>query len=481
MMGIINKISTSSLRVSLYVLLACGLFIFVFLFFKVGIEIAILWSTLPIAFCFLLLIIKSPDWALLGVFIANYLIMGLTRYVTGIQGGIVMDVFLLLTFALILFRGLEHPIRWKNAKHPFTALTSIWLIYCLILFFHPHTSISTWSAGVRSLAVYSFIFPLLISLLFDEYKHLKTFLYLWSVLTLLAILKALSQKYIGFDTVEKNWLYVLGGAKTHVIYTGIRYFSFFTDAASFGSSMGLSMVVFSICSIYIRNKYLKFYFLLVALGAGYGLTISGTRAAMVIPFIGYFVYLLLSKQWKLLVPGFLVLFLVFAFFKFTYIGNSNMNIFRIRSAFNATEDASFNLRKENQNKMWVFMQNKPFGIGIGKAKRAEPGDYMYQLPTDTSLVYVWVETGVVGLSLFLSLFIFVLIKGTFDIFFRIKDKQLRGFLSAFIAGIAGMLVCSYGNEMLQQFPNGPIIYALMAFVMLGTKFDKKIEENEASV
>lgn len=475
-----GKISFSSPRLCLYGGLLTGLIVFVVLFFKTGIGIALIWSVSPFVFFLLLQTLKKPEWALYGVFVTNYFIMGLTRYVPDIPGGITMDILLFLTFALILFRGLKYPIKWNNIRQPFSAFTLTWLVYCCLLLFHPDTSLSNWLAGVRSLSLYLFVFPLLVFLLFDQYKHLKIFLYIWSVLTLFAILKALMQKYYGFDSVENYWLYVLGGSRTHVIYTGIRYFSFFTDAASFGSSMGLSMVIFSICSFYMKNKYLKIYFLLIALGAGYGLMISGTRAAVVIPFIGFFIYFILSKQWKILVPGLFLLLFVFVFFKYTYIGNGNINIYRMRSAFNASQDASFNVRLENQKKMWVFMQEKPFGIGVGKAKRAEPGDYMYQLPTDTSLVYVWVETGIVGLFLFLFLFLFVLVKGTRDVLFKIKNKQLQGLISACIAGIAGMLACSYGNEMFQQFPNGPIVYTLMAFVMLGTKFDKELEKNETS-
>ena len=150
----------------------------------------------------------------------------------------------------------------------------------------------------------------------------------------------------------------------------------------------------------------------------------------------------------------------------------------MRSAFNITEDASFLVRKQNQEKMRVFMNDHPFGVGIGEAKRAEPGDYLYQLPTDTSLVFVWVETGVVGLSIFLSIFLVTFLKGTYDIWFRIDNRQLRGLLSALLGGVAGMLVSSYGNEMLQQFPNGPIVYMSMAFIFMGPKLDKEISKNE---
>lgn len=140
--------------------------------------------------------------------------------------------------------------------------------------------------GCTGVGGLSFLFPLLTAVLFNRYKHLKLFLIAVSVLTLLAIAKALMQKFIGFDPAEWRWLHE-GGSSTHIIYTGTRYFSFFTDAASFGCAMGFAMVVFSIVAFYVRSKSLRLYFLVVALLAGYGMMISGTRAAMIIPFVGY--------------------------------------------------------------------------------------------------------------------------------------------------------------------------------------------------
>jgi hypothetical protein len=52
---------------------------------------------------------------------------------------------------------------------------------------------------------------------------------------------------------------------------------------------------------------------------------------------------------------------------------------------------------------------------------------------------------------------------------------------ALLAGISGMLVAGYGSEILQQFPNGPIIYAMMAFVMMGNQFDKELSQHETEV
>lgn len=473
-----DKISIFFSRHSISIFLICGLFLFTLLFLKAGIVPAILVSLFPILCYMFSFLLKKPEWALSGVFIINYFIMGLTRYIQSIPGGIVIDLCLLATLFILLFRNLEKPIQWSEGNNTLIILSGVWLIYCLVLIFNPIGKFSNWLAGIRGIAVYFFIFPFLTTLLFNKYKYFKNFLFIWSLLTLLAVFKVIIQKNVGFDETEKYWLYIVGGARTHIIYSGIRYFSFFTDAAAFGCSMGLSFTVFSIYAIYSSKRISQLYYFFISITSGYGMMASGTRAAIFIIIAGYVLFILLSKQWKIIIPGLIIGLSVFFFFRFTYIGQGNTEIRRMRSAFFMEKDESYNVRFVNQDKMKVFMKNHPFGVGIGSAKRAEEGEFMEDLPTDSSLVLIWVETGIVGLLIFLSVFIYVILRGSYDVFFRIKNRELKGSLFAILAGIGGMLVAGYGSEILQQFPNGPIVYALMAFVMMGIKYDKELCENE---
>lgn len=464
----------------LFIVFFLSLAIFTFVLLHFGWLSALIFSFLPLLIYLILQIVDKPLYGFLGIFVVNYFIMGLTRYIIGLPAGIVIDGLLFFTFLITLLHNQKYNISWSNAKNPLTLLTGIWLAYCLLLVFNPETKLNLWAAGVRPMAVYFFFFPFLTALLLNQYKHLKLFLFIWSLLTLLAVTKALVQKFIGFDSAELYWLHVTGGRRTHIIHSGVRYFSFFTDAASFGCNMGLSLVVFFVSGLYVNSRRLRVYFIIVALLAGYAMMISGTRAAIAVPFAGFAFFVILSKQWNIIIPGIVLILLLFVFFKFTYIGHGNTEIRRMRSAFNLTEDASFMVRKHNQEKMRAFMKMHPFGVGVGTAKRAEPGDYLYQLPTDTTLVFVWVETGLVGLIIFLLIFIVTFIKGAYNVWFKINNKQLRGVITALLGGIAGILVSSYGNEMLQQFPNGPIVYMSMAFVFLGAKFDKEISDNESA-
>jgi len=295
-----------------------SLWLFSYLILKIGLLQGLLLSVVPLVLYLMFRLFERPSLAFLNVVVVSYFIIGLTRYIPALPAGIVVDGLLLLTLFIILFRSRDGAIDWTAVRNPLTVMSGIWMIYCILLLFNPETTPSNWAAGIRGLAVYLFFFPLLTALLLNRHKQVKLFLLIWSVLTLLAVAKAFMQKYIGFDAAEKYWLYVMGGSSTHIIYTGVRYFSFFSDAASFGCGMGMSMVFFSLVAFYIRSKPLRFYFIAVALLAGYGMMISGTRAAIAIPFVGYTIFALLSKQWKIIIPGIVLIAFVFVFFNFIF-------------------------------------------------------------------------------------------------------------------------------------------------------------------
>ena len=56
------------------------------------------------------------------------------------------------------------------------------------------------------------------------------------------------QKNHGFSSKDLYFLHVVGGARTHIIWSGIRYFSCFSDAANYGVHAAMSTVTFAIAS-----------------------------------------------------------------------------------------------------------------------------------------------------------------------------------------------------------------------------------------
>lgn len=442
-------------------------------------------ALLPTIFYVLVSILNNPFLAFLWVNILNYFIMGIVRYIPTLQGGIIMDLTITISFIVfILYVRLNNKkIEWKRSVNLLNLSILIWLIYCIAQIFNPESvSVAAWLTGVRGEAVYFFFIVLMTQLICTKYKHMRAYVLIWSILVLLAVLKALMQKFVGFDGAETRWLYVDGFARTHILQTTIRYFSFFTDAANFGSAMGYSMVFFGIVAFIQKSLIEKFYYLLVAMMAGYGMMISGTRTAMVVPFVALFVYILLRKDFKKIIYMSVLLIGGVIFFKYTTILNGNAEIRRMRSAFHPENDPSYLVRIENQQKMKVYMANRYFGVGIGlgggKAKRYAPGAYMSQIATDSWFVMIWVETGIVGLLLHILTLLMILAGGAYILLFKIRDDDLRTYLMAFYAGLTGMIAASYANEIFGQLPNGFTIFTGMAFVYLGPYYDKELSEEK---
>ncbi|MBP1618531.1 MAG: hypothetical protein H6Q14_2358 [Bacteroidetes bacterium] len=458
----------------LVVVVSVGLFLIQSLALGNGVAVASLFALVPLLLSGLYLLFRNPLWTFGLLCLVNFFIQGATRYVNiPLPIGVVFDVFLFLTFIVIVFHGYFHPNKEKKPIPPLYYLMLLWLVYCLLQLFNPESTAANWITTIRGVAVYFVAFPLIVFLLLDKTKYLKRYILFWGILILLAGLKAFVQKNIGLDSAERLWLYTYG-AHTHVIYSGIRYFSFFGDAANFGCHMGLGIVVYSIVALYEKSVKLKIFYWIVVAVATYGMMVSGTRAAMAVPFAGLACFIVIIRQWKLVVAGFIVFVLALFVFNFTTIGNSNDSMRRMRTAFQFEKDASYNLRKENQQKMRAFMGDYPFGLGIGSAKHAEEGHLMDDMATDSSFVFIWVENGIVGVTLYVGLLLLVLGYGCYLVFFKLKQPYIRGVTSAFVSGYAGMLVAGYGNEVFHQFPTGPTLYICMAFIMLSPQFDKEL-------
>ena len=371
-------------------------------------------------------------------------------------------------------------VAWSRAKSGLTLAAVIWTVYCCLELFNPQSgSMTAWASSIRSYAFTFLAVVVLSQIVFTRFKHLQYMLLIWSLLTMVAVGKACIQKFIGFDAAENYWLFVLGGRTTHIIYSGVRYFSIFSDAANFGASMGLSMVVFAISGVYADKMWMRWWFYFVAAAACYGMLISGTRSALAVPFTGFAVFIFLSRHVKVAAGGVLLLIAAFVFLSYTHIGQGNALIRRARSAFN-TNDPSYRLRLENQKKLRVLMKDKPFGAGLGmgggKALQHDPNSEIARIPTDSWFVMVWVETGIVGVLLHISILLYILGRGAWLIFFRLKDKRLRGLTAGLLAGIAGIVVASYANEIFGQIPTGVIMYMSMSFVFLAPSYDRELAE-----
>ena len=236
-----------------------------------------------------------------------------------------------------------------------------------------------------------------------------------------------------------------------------------------------------IMAFYVEERGLRMYYFIVSLLAGYALSLSGTRGAMIVPLGGLVMYILLSKNIRRMVTAGVMLLGIYLFFAHTWIGESNPQIRRMRSAFRPTDDASFNVRLENQKRLAHYMKTRPFGEGLGLAgveNRRFSYRFTTMIPTDSHFVNIWVQFGVVGLCLHLAILLFVIIYSGYLIVFRIRNRELKGMLIAMNCGLFGIMLSAYGNNFFLQYPTGYIVYMCQTFLVLGESYDKELTENK---
>lgn len=464
-----------TLMILLFSLLLVGL-----LLAKMGVMGAGVVIGLIFAAIFMYLIFSYPIIGFYTAIAFNFTMIGLGRYIPGLPVGFTIDGILLLTYLALIMNRFRTRVDWTPAKKDITVLATIWFGYSVFQIINPEAqSFAAWVSG-RGIAFYMFLLVPLVLIFINTSRKLSWFFFIWGVLSILGTIKGIMQLNLGVDFAEQAWLNA-GNHKTHILFGKLRVFSFYSDAGQFGANQAYSAVVAFVYSMSQKKKAHKFFFIFVALMGMYGLVISGTRGAISVPMAGLMTFFVLRKNVKVLSVGVVLLLIVFIFFKFTMIGQGNAQIRRMRSAFDPN-DASLQVRLANQRLLKNYLSSRPFGGGIGhggtKAQKFLPYAFLSQVATDSWYVLIWVEQGIVGLTLHLCILFYVMGKASYMVMFRIRDPILKLKMSALISGMAGVMVASYGNAVLGTMPTALLIYTTMAVVLNSEVFDIPIEEDK---
>ena len=209
---------------------------------------------------------------------------------------------------------------------------------------------------------------------------------------------------------------------------------------------------------------------------------SGTRTGIVCLMAGIMAYVFLSKSFKIAIPV-TILFGLFAFILvFTTIGNGNQQIRRMRSAFDKN-DASANVRSLNQQAMKKYLDEAPWGIGMHIGYRNVPANnkytFMATVPPDSEYVFIWIHTGIIGITTFLICTAIMLLGACRIVLFKIKSPSLRGIGAGFCCAMVSQQLGGYGNQVLMQFPNCLTFYGGLALVYILPLIEKEWIEFEA--
>lgn len=458
-----------------------GLFLIYHFMFKLGHVLALGFALIPISMLIVFIFLRYYHRIFYLLFASHFIFLIVNSFVS-IRLGIITLIINICVVILLVMITYFRKTKWKDSNNGMLWLYLIWGVYCLLELLNPNNVQEAWNLAITYYFVYPVMCAILVPLTIRKISHIEWLLILWSVFILYGAFRGYWQKSHGFSSKELFFLFQEGGASTHIIWSGIRFFSFFTDAANYGAHMAMAILVFSISLFSMKNIYLKIYFVIVILAAIYGMGISGTRSAIAIPLGGLLFYVFLSRNWKGFLASIFVLISLFLFFRFTTIGDGNEYIRKMRSAFTPNKDASYNVRVINRERMKEYMKDKPFGYGLGlggKPQRFKPKELM-PIPPDSWLVNVWTDTGIIGLCLYLLLYVILFAWCSWILMFKIMNKRIRNLATAWLCMNAGFFIAAYANDVM-QYPNMIVVYTGFALCFAAPVIEKKLLEKESTV
>jgi hypothetical protein len=442
-----------------------------------GVSVAGALMGIPILIGFMIVFFKFPKFGVYFVLMMSFVLPILGRYVPiGFPFGLLIDLMLVVSYLVIALRN------WKKtdfslAVNEVMLLMSLWMGYCILQIGNPQAySFAAWFYSMRGIALYQLLLIGLCFIVFNSKKDWYKFLNIWLAMSVLGIIWAAKQKFIGVDSFEQRWLDE-GAAVTHVLFGQLRIFSYYFDAGTFGAAMGQICIMSAIFFLGPYSLRRRIFYIVLALTSFFALALSGTRGAIAVPGIGGILYLIMTRNFKVLTIGGGVLIAAFIFLKFTTIGNANYDINRLRTALDPN-DPSLNTRLRNRARLTEYLRDKPFGGGLGTVgswgQRFSPGTWLANFEPDGLYTRIRAETGLIGRVFYVGMWIYILARGI-GFMWTFEDEERRNIAMAILAGYAGILVANYGNAVLTQFPISITTFISITFIYNMRNWDHKGE------
>ena len=141
----------------------------------------------------------------------------------------------------------------------------------------------------------------------------------------------------------------------------------------------------------------------------------------------------------------------------------------MRSAFDK-KDASSNVRDINKTAIKKYLNDAPWGIGIGATQANIPANNKFRklsdIPPDSEYVYIWVHTGIIGITIFLICMLIMLAGACWIVMFKLESQSLIGIGGGLCCAFIAIQLGAYANQVLYQYPNGVTFFGGLAIVYI---------------
>jgi hypothetical protein len=416
-------------------------------------------------------IIAYPKFGILVLFIWANLLSFADNFTNGAPIGTTMDA---LEYLLIIgfFLKQKYNRNWKVFADPVSYLVLAWIVYNFMQVINPASvSVLAWVYTVRTVAVIMIMYFIFVYQI-NDLKFVKLLIKVWLGLSVIAARYGYAQEINGYFPYE--WAVLRKSPLTMWLYFQAghwRKFSIFSDPVVYAYNMSMGIVM---CIGLLFGPYSTFKKGMLGLMIPLfmiAMLFSGTRAAYVLVPACLMLLVVLYFNKKVLIVSLIgaAIFVVMIF-----MPTSNGLIKRFQSAFKPSNDASFNVRAQNQAFIKPYIQTHPFGGGLGSVgvwgQRFAPNAPLSKFPPDSTYVRVAVELGWVGLLLFCSL-IFASLKMGINNFFLIHDPQLRNLCLVMVLVLFAFNIGSYPQQSIVQFPSNIMFYLSIALINVLKRLD----------
>ena len=146
---------------SLLIPISIGCMICIHLLLNYGPLFALAFAVIPLFLIAAYKVGSSNLHCFFFLFIVNYLVQGINRYIP-LRIGILMLTLNLGIFILLILKNHFKPLEWHKARIMPLALWCIWFVYCFLELLNPMAMFEPWAISITSYA----LFPILSTLFF---------------------------------------------------------------------------------------------------------------------------------------------------------------------------------------------------------------------------------------------------------------------------------------------------------------------------
>jgi hypothetical protein len=386
--------------------------------------------------------------------------------------GVAMDVLLLSTLlGCIVKRGDETIKKVKFFKDPLLVCLFLYLAVLVMELFNPEAhSLLGWYVFMR-VAMRCYILLYVGLNVFNSLEDVRRFMKYWLILGTAAAFYCCIQQWHGLLPYEQAFINKYQDKfGTTMIATGIRLFSFMSDAAVFGIIMACNIIIMLILLtanrkiISIPKKVvIVIAIILHVLALGY----SGTRTGYVMLPLGLMIFFMANLQKR----NTILVAMTFGFFALAILYGpfyGNPTIVRVRTAFIGKQDESVNVRDRNRHRIQPYIHTHPFGGGVnttgGNGVTYHPGHALADFQTDNGFLRAVLETGWLGMLLVAGHFFF-LIQTAVSNFFRVTGELDKLLMIGIAAASFAAAVSEYAQDTATLVETSIMLYTFMAIVI----------------